>query len=542
MQCQMFKEQEKNKLAELQQNYYSEGKFIPVDMMVCVGKYYPKHGKPFQNMDEFSNKILDIKKDEASLSNTNEKYYYEESIKYFTNKLLGILSDTSEYVMCVMPSQWKGTNQSGIRTIVRQICLKMNNIIDGTDILSRKYTLPKKHLGGERNQGKEIKSLTVADEGTIRDRQILLVDDVTTTGTSLNAGIFVLKQHGCGLVALLALQIPAGIKILKIKAVKMKVEIMLALEETRNIGPKTIEKILSLQDTSEPNNPLNLIEILKKANAKFGKIYIPTLQEATSGWKKSQDILEQSKQRNIQIISKESAYYPKALLQISDPPALLHILGNIEALNKNCIAIVGTRHPTEYGIGMARKISEIFAKKDYVIASGLAEGIDTAAHQGALDVGGLTIAVVGHGLDKIYPAKNKELAEAIIKNKGALVSEYPYGTKISREHLIMRDRIQSGLSQGVFVIETGIKGGTMHTVNFCKKQKRALIFLQHPVKNENTAGNAHLILKKQADIVFKTDEDIEIINTELNRVRNRILHSQDKKKKRSQNSTQMTLV
>ncbi|PKP60723.1 MAG: hypothetical protein CVT88_02210 [Candidatus Altiarchaeales archaeon HGW-Altiarchaeales-1] len=204
MQCQIFKEQEKNNLVEAHQNC-SEDKFIPADKIVYVGKYYPKHGKPFQDMDEFSNKILDIKKDETSLSNTNEKYYYKESIKYFTNKLSGILSDTSEYVICVMPSHWKGTNQSGIRTIVRQICLKRNNITDGTDILSRKYTVSKKHLGGERNQDEEIKSLTVADEGIIRNRQILLVDDVTTTGTSLNAGMFVLKQYGCELVALLAL-------------------------------------------------------------------------------------------------------------------------------------------------------------------------------------------------------------------------------------------------------------------------------------------------------------------------------------------------
>ncbi len=322
----------------------------------------------------------------------------------------------------------------------------------------------------------------------------------------------------------------------------MKVEHILALEETRNIGPKTIEKVLSLPDTSKPNNPANLIEILKKANAKFGKIYIPTLQEATIGWNMSREILRQSKQHNIRIISKESTYYPKALLQISDPPALLHVLGNIESLNKNCIAIVGTRHPTGQGIRMAGKIAEIFAKKDYVIVSGLAEGIDTAAHRGALSAKGTTVAVVGHGLDTIYPAKNKELAEIIIKNNGALVSEYPYGTTISREHLIMRDRIQSGLSLGVFVIETGIKGGTMHTVNFCKKQKRALIVLQHPVKNENTAGNAHLISKKQADIVFKTEDDIELINTEMNHVRNLILSRQDKKKKQPQNSTQMTLI
>lgn len=208
MQCLIFKDEEKNKLVESYQNYYSEDefKFVPAEKIISLGKYYPMHGKRFEDMDEFSNKIIDIKKEEISISNPNEKYYYEESVKYFTNKLSDILSGTSECVVCIMPSHWKGTNQSGIRKIIRQLCLKRNNIIDGTDILLRGYTVSKKHLGGERNFKEEIKSLNVGDkcEDIIRGRQIILMDDVTTTGTSLNAGMFVLKQHGCEPVALLA--------------------------------------------------------------------------------------------------------------------------------------------------------------------------------------------------------------------------------------------------------------------------------------------------------------------------------------------------
>ncbi len=319
---------------------------------------------------------------------------------------------------------------------------------------------------------------------------------------------------------------------------------ILALEETPKVGPKTIENVLSMFPSSTPSDPSDLIEILKKVKAKFRRISVPDTQAVTIGWNKAHEIWNLSRQHNIQIISRESPYYPKCLLQISDPPPLLHIFGNIDAINKDCIAIVGTREPTEYGITAAKKLGALFAERGYVIVSGLADGIDAAAHRGALDVNGITVAVLAHGLDTIYPIKNKELADAILKNNGALVSEYSWGTKANRSYFVARDRIQSGLSLGVFVVETGIKGGTMHTVKFCKEQKHVLIVLKHPlglIEHPKTHGNAQLISEKHADIVFETDDDIDLVMIEMNRVKKELLMHQDKKKNNRTNSIQMTL-
>ena len=291
----------------------------------------------------------------------------------------------------------------------------------------------------------------------------------------------------------------------------MKPISILALQQIPNVGAKTVEKILSLSNISEPTCPVDLIEILKKANLEFGRIYIPDIQVAKIGWDKAHEILKLSQQQNIEIISRESSHYPECLSMISNPPVLLHVIGNIDALNKDSIAIVGTRKPSDFGKTQAKRIAGFFAKEGYVVISGLAEGIDSAAHRGALETNGLTVAILAHGLDTIYPFKNKELADAIIKNNGALVSEYPIGTKIFRSYFVERDRIQSGLSLGVFVIETGIKGGTMHTVGFCEKQRRVLIVMQHPkdlLEASRPCGNTQLITDKRADIIFEKDDDM----------------------------------
>ncbi len=315
---------------------------------------------------------------------------------------------------------------------------------------------------------------------------------------------------------------------------------ILALEETPKIGSKTIEKVLSIAPTFEPSSPSDLIEILKKTNAKFKRISVPDIQDATIGWNKAHEIRKLSRQHSIQIISKDSLHYPECLSQISDPPALLHVLGNIDAINRDCIAIIGTREPTEYGITVAKKLGALFAERGYVVVSGLADGIDAAAHQGALEVNGLTVAVLAHGLDIVYPDKNKELADAILKNNGALVSEYPWGTKVNRSYFVARDRIQSGLSLGVFVVETGIKGGTMHTVKSCKEHKRLLIVLKHPLLGHpKTRGNAQLI--SEADKVFENDDDIDLVIIEMNHIKDELLIHQDKKINNRTNSIQMTL-
>ncbi len=324
----------------------------------------------------------------------------------------------------------------------------------------------------------------------------------------------------------------------------METTSILALEKIPNIGSKTVEKAISITPSFDPRSPSDLVEILKKANAKYGRITVPDTQTATIGWNKANEIWKQSVKHNIRIISRDSSNYPKNLSHISDSPPLLHVLGNIKALNRDCIAIIGTRKPTEYGIAAARKLGALFAQEGYVVVSGLANGIDTAAHKGALDVNGTTIAVLAHGLDTVYPAKNKELADAICKNNGALVSEYPWGTKINQSNFIARDRIQSGLSLGVFVVETGTKSGTIHTAKFCREQKRILIVLKPPeilAGQPTTEGNTQLIKEKRADIVFENDDDIDLIKIEMKRVRDNLLMYPGKKKTNYRYSIQTTL-
>jgi DNA processing protein len=297
---------------------------------------------------------------------------------------------------------------------------------------------------------------------------------------------------------------------------------ILALEETPKVGRKAVDKVLSIPDLSEPAKPSDLIKMLERAKEKFGRISVPDMEEATGAWTRAREIWDLSQKHNVKIISRDHPDYPKSLLGIPDPPALLHVLGNVDALNKDCIAIVGTREPTAYGLKAAKKLGSLFAENGYVVVSGLAEGIDSAAHRGALEACGLTVAVLAHGLDTVYPTQNKKLADEILGNNGAIVSEYPWGTKINRSFFVERDRIQSGLSLGVFVVETGVTGGTMHTVKFCKDQKRSLIVLKHPdafIDEPKTSGNANLISGKQADVVFETEEDIDTIKQNMDRIK-----------------------
>ncbi|MCK5343155.1 MAG: DNA-protecting protein DprA, partial [Candidatus Heimdallarchaeota archaeon] len=276
---------------------------------------------------------------------------------------------------------------------------------------------------------------------------------------------------------------------------------ILALQKISGIGAETIKKVLSLPNCFEPDTPSDLLEILNEAKAKFGRISVPDIQAAKIGWNTAHEIMDISQQHDIRIISKDSSDYPKPLLKIPDPPALLHVKGNIDALNKDCIAIVGTRNPTSFGSSQAKKYGESFANEGYAVVSGLAKGVDSAAHKGALESDGLTVAVLAHGLNTIYPSINRQLADNILVNNGALISEHPWGTMSNRSYFVSRNRIQSGLSLGVLVVETKVNGGTMHTVRFCEKQDRVLIVVKPPenlIENESTRGNNQLITEKRA--------------------------------------------
>ncbi len=172
--------------------------------MITLAKYYPKYDRQYKDMDKFSDMILDIKKDEKKLDpQSGEYYYYKKAINYFTNQLRSILSDTEEYVICVIPTHAIGTAPSGIRTITKQLCLPP--IIDGIDVISRAFEIPKKAIGGSRDLQLEIESLTLRNESIVKGREVLLMDDVITTGTSLKAGKYLLERAGVALIALLAL-------------------------------------------------------------------------------------------------------------------------------------------------------------------------------------------------------------------------------------------------------------------------------------------------------------------------------------------------
>lgn len=283
---------------------------------------------------------------------------------------------------------------------------------------------------------------------------------------------------------------------------------ILALQNIPRIGNVTLRKISSLPNIVEPENSRELYEVLNEAKLNFNRIPNLDFSIVDAAWNKAIEIIHFSEENDIKIIGRNSPYYPSLLSKIDNPPELLHIKGNIEVLKEKCVAIIGTRNPTEDGICMAKSSGEKLAQNGYAIVSGLAKGIDAAAHEGALKANGKTLAVLAHGLHTIYPKQNKNLADDIIENNGVLISEYFWGKKSTKSSFVERDRIQSGLSLSVLVIETVEKGGTMHTVKYCTDQNRLLAVFEPPITSssiQHYSGNYKLITNKLADFILKCD-------------------------------------
>lgn len=197
----------------------------------------------------------------------------------------------------------------------------------------------------------------------------------------------------------------------------------------------------------------------------------------------------------IEEISIESKDYPKQLKEIYDAPLKLYVLGNKMLLSERGIAIVGSRNATEYGKKVALKISEELSEKGINIISGLAIGIDTYAHLGTLQntSKGKTIAVLGSGLDEIYPKKNIELAKQILKGGGCIISEYPLGTRPEKMNFPQRNRIISGLSKGVLVVEASEKSGALITADFALEQGRDVFAVPGNILSITSVGTNNLI-------------------------------------------------
>ncbi len=200
--------------------------------------------------------------------------------------------------------------------------------------------------------------------------------------------------------------------------------------------------------------------------------------------------LDKSKIKTIKL---EDSTYPEKLKEIYNPPKTIYLIGNEKLLNQKSIAIIGCRECTRYGAENAYKFGYELAKENICVISGFAKGIDTYSHKGAVSAKGKTIAVLGCGLDIIYPPENIELYKQILLQGGAIISEYPLGSKPEKYHFPERNRIISGLSSGVLVIEAKKKSGTMITVDFALEQGREVYAVPGNISSENSYGTNELI-------------------------------------------------
>ncbi len=214
------------------------------------------------------------------------------------------------------------------------------------------------------------------------------------------------------------------------------------------------------------------------------------------------------KENKIDIISIMDKEYPVLLKEIYDPPICLYIRGNKSILNELSIAIVGCRDASDYGKMVARNFAFNLSKNGFNIVSGLARGIDSYAHLGAIKAKEKTIAILGNGLDTIYPKENIELSKEIINLEGAIVSEYPLGTPPKKQNFPARNRIISGMSKGVLVVEAKEKSGTMITVEFALEQGRDVFAIPGNIDIANSFGTNEII-KQGAKLVTSWEEIVE---------------------------------
>jgi DNA processing protein len=275
-----------------------------------------------------------------------------------------------------------------------------------------------------------------------------------------------------------------------------------ALTLTPGLGPKRILKAAqTLQDVSRLFQ-LSLTELeslnFPAPSAQFlfsGKARVEAEQE-----------LQRVREQRGAVLTYEDEDYPERLREIFDPPPVLWTLGDVRLLARPAIAIVGTRHPTPYGTGMAEVLARDLASRRLVVLSGMARGIDTAAHRGALAASGSTVAVWGTGIDVIYPKENKALAENILVAGGAIISEYRLGTFPAPQNFPKRNRILSGMSIGVLVVEAGENSGTRVTARCALEQDRDVYAVPGNVTTKNAWGPNTLI--KQGAKLVATWEDV----------------------------------
>lgn len=213
----------------------------------------------------------------------------------------------------------------------------------------------------------------------------------------------------------------------------------------------------------------------------------------------------------VSIVTPADEDYPPQLKSAPGRPLALYVKGDVKALGKPSIAMVGTRRATSYGLNIANRLSYDLAKADWCIVSGLALGVDAEAHRGALEAEGVTIGVLGSGLDCFYPEENRPLAREIVNKGGAVVSEFPFGRPPDRETFPIRNHVVAGLSRGVVAVEAPIKSGTLITTSIAADLGRTVMAVPARIDNRMSAGCLHLI-REGAILVRDVDDVLEAMS------------------------------
>ncbi|KUJ97612.1 MULTISPECIES: DNA-processing protein DprA [Thermodesulfobacterium] len=249
----------------------------------------------------------------------------------------------------------------------------------------------------------------------------------------------------------------------------------------------------------EENIPLE--EILSYKKYKVKEIEILGLKE-----------FEKAEKLGIKILFREDKEFPEKIKLIPYAPIFLYVKGNLEKISPS-VGVIGSRRPTNYGKEVAYKFSKRLAEAGVVVVSGLARGIDTIAHKVCLEVEGKTIAILGSGLDVVYPPENKPLFDKISDGYGAVVSEFPFGTSPRKENFPTRNRLISGFSEAILVVEAGKRSGTLITAKWALNQGKEVFAVPGSIFSPQSEGT-HFLIKSGAQPVFSPEELLEFLGVQ----------------------------
>ncbi len=281
----------------------------------------------------------------------------------------------------------------------------------------------------------------------------------------------------------------------------------LVLNALPNIGPITLNRLLA-EWGDDPRKvlaaPARRLEEVKGVG--------PAISGTLVDWRAHFDLVREERrmaQARAAFVTTRDPGYPRLLREISDPPIGLYRKGSY-AMDAPCVAMVGSRRTTLYGQAVAKRLAGELVRLGFCIVSGLARGIDTAAHEGALAAGGRTAAVLGTGIDLVYPPENLDLYRRI-EEHGAIFSEFPFGRRADRQSFAMRNRIVSGICEAVVVIETDVSGGSMITARFAGEQGRLLFAVPGRIDQPSSAG-CHQLIRDGAILLTSVDDLLSELN------------------------------